>query len=433
MRRLSRRPFARNLIIFMSGAAIAQALSLIASPVLTRLYNPEAFGVFAVFTTIVFVLGLTVTGRYEQAIVLPNSERDAASLLGLSFLSTVVVTTGIAILIWLSGATIANWLSVPELIAWLWLIPPYLFTIGVFNSLNYWSTRRNRFSRLSVAQMLHGGSTIGLQILAGFARFNVMGLIGGKVIGQALASVVLFLQVWREDGLKSDRSFSLTQLRELAYQHRDFPRYGMPQALVNALSVNLFTLVMSPFFGPSVVGYYALTQRVLALPTRLLGDSIRQVFFPKASELIRSGGDVYRVWRMTTLGLLAVGLIPFSVILLFGPQLFAFIFGAEWYQAGVYARLLVPWTYVSLANPPSVMMMPVLNKQGAYMGYELISLLSRAVAIIAGVAMGSEIAAVTLFSATGFCLNAGLIVYVMMLTRQIKPAQQVLFNLARSD
>ena len=45
--------FAKNVITLISGTAIAQALSLIFSPIISRIYNPEDFGFFAIFMSVV--------------------------------------------------------------------------------------------------------------------------------------------------------------------------------------------------------------------------------------------------------------------------------------------------------------------------------------------------------------------------------------------
>lgn len=399
----------------MSGAAAAQILTVAASPILSRLYEPADFGLFALFVSVVSLLETVVTGRYERAIVLPDNEADAANLLALSLLFTGIVSGGTAVFIWLSGGAIAEWFGAAELTATLWFIPIYLLAAGVYNSLNFWSTRHMQFRRLSVSQVFRAGGTTGIQIALGVLRGG--GLISGKVIGQTAASGVLFFQIWRDDRSRLRRLVSAARFLPLARQYRDFPRYGAPQALLNALSLSVFTFLITPAFGPVVVGYYALTQKVMGLPARLLGEAIRQVFFPKASELAQTGGDLFRFLRTTTLGLMAVGVLPALIVLLFGPQLFAFVFGDEWYQAGVYAQLLTPWTYIALANPPSVMMIPILNKQSVYMNYEILSLVCRAAVIFIGVAMGSDVVAVALYSAVGFFLNASLILYVLLLTR----------------
>lgn len=418
MQRLTHSIFARNVIIFMSGAAIAQVFNVAASPILSRLYEPAAFGLFAFFISTVTLLEIAVTGRYEQAIVLPENEEDAANVMGLALLLTSSLSVGAILLVWFGGTAFAHAFGVPELVPWLWLIPPYLFVTGIYNSLNYWSTRHKQFSRLSISQIFRAGGTVGIQILVGFIRGGAVGLIGGKVVGQSLASVSLFLQVWRDDRHKLHRLVSWGRFKTVARRYRDFPRYGAPQALLNSLSLGVFTFLMTPFFGPTVVGYYALTKKVLGLPARLLGEAIRQVFFPKATELMQTGGDVYRFLLMTTFGLLAIGSVPTLIVVLFGPQLFAFVFGAEWYRAGIYAQVLMPWTYIALANPPSVMMIPILNKQSAHMVYEIVSLVSRIAAIFAGVAIGNDIWAIAIFSLVGVLLNGSLIVYMLWLTKQ---------------
>ena len=68
----------------MTGTGLAQAIPIAISPILTRIYTPEEFGVFALYMAIASILTVLVTGRYEMAILLPKKDRDAMSLVALS-------------------------------------------------------------------------------------------------------------------------------------------------------------------------------------------------------------------------------------------------------------------------------------------------------------------------------------------------------------
>ena len=80
--------FVKNVITLVTGTALAQAIPLAVSPILTRIYSPEDFGILALFLGISSVFSVVVTGRYEFAITLPLKDEDARPILWLScFLS----------------------------------------------------------------------------------------------------------------------------------------------------------------------------------------------------------------------------------------------------------------------------------------------------------------------------------------------------------
>jgi len=67
----SKSDFKKNVLTLMAGTTIAQAIPIAISPILTRLYTPEEFGLFALFLAIVSIFGVVATMRYEMAIVQP--------------------------------------------------------------------------------------------------------------------------------------------------------------------------------------------------------------------------------------------------------------------------------------------------------------------------------------------------------------------------
>ena len=72
--------FGRGVAVLGGGAAAAQAIAVAASPILTRLYSPADFGVLAVYTSLVSLLGAVAALSYHQAIPLPEIEFDRSPL-----------------------------------------------------------------------------------------------------------------------------------------------------------------------------------------------------------------------------------------------------------------------------------------------------------------------------------------------------------------
>jgi O-antigen/teichoic acid export membrane protein len=75
----------------MTGTTIAQAIPIAISPILTRLYSPDDFGIFALYMSITSITGVVSTGRYELAVMLPKKDEDAMNIAVLSVFIALVV------------------------------------------------------------------------------------------------------------------------------------------------------------------------------------------------------------------------------------------------------------------------------------------------------------------------------------------------------
>lgn len=415
--RLARDGFLRNVLVLMTGTAFAQALTFAMAPVLTRLYDPASFGVFGLFTSLVGIVGVVATGGYHLAIVLADDDGDAVNVLALA--AGITGCVSLASLVLVAGAVRTNWLPSlaggdPTISALVWWLPPAVLAIGLFNGLNYWFTRKRRFAQLSSARLLQTATAVGTQTAAGLLGFGAAGLVVGQVAGQVLSSLSLVGRLWRRDEPLLRRTVRPDRVRRLAGVHRDFPRYSSPQALLNALSQNIPALLLAASFTPATVGFYLLAHRLLALPTSLVRQSVRQVFYERVNSVpqrLRA-----RLLLRTTASLALIGLLPALLVVAFAPALFEIVLGAGWREAGVYARYLTLWLYVAFLNPPSVMMFPVLNAQRAHLGIEVVFLGVRAAALLAGGYLGSAVLAVALFAAAGAVFNLVLIGYAFWRT-----------------
>ena len=186
--------------------------------------------------------------------------------------------------------------------------------------------------------------------------------------------------------------------------------YRAPQVFLNVVSQSLPVLMLTSFFGPASAGFYSLGRRVLSMPTQLIGNSVGDVFYPRIAEAANNGENLTRMIIKATLALAAVGIIPFGIVMAFGPWLFEFVFGSDWVVAGEYARWIALWTLCAFINRPSVRAIPVLNLQDWFLVYEIISLAARVVALLLGFYLfKSDTSAIMLFSLSGVVLNAFLI------------------------
>ena len=113
-----------------------------------------------------------------------------------------------------------------------------------------------------------------------------------------------------------------------------------------------------------------------------------------------------------------MGAIPTLIIVAFGPLLFEFVFGSQWHKAGVFAPWLVIWWYSAFCNVPSGKMVPVLGLQAFFLGFEVVAVTLRFMALAAGAILGNDITAIAYFSVMSTFLNIFLISYIFEYARR---------------
>ena len=406
--------FSKDVLKLVSGTTFAQALVIIASPLLTRLFSPEAFGLLAIFTSITKVLGVVSCLRYEFAIMLPDNERDAVNLLALC----VGIVTGISLLslpfFLIFEPAIVSALNAPGLAGHLWLVSPFVFVSGLFVALNYWNSRTRRYGRLSVARVLSSVAITGGQLAAGAAGIGTGGaLIGASAFGQGVATGVLGAQILRDDHRRFRRLFSLERVRAVLVRYKRFPLYDSWSGLLNVSSWQLPSLLLPIFFSPVQVGYYALAFRLIVLPMDLIGGAIQQVFFQRASNAERDG-DLASLTESVFTVLLRIGLFPMLTLSLIGEELFSIVFGAAWAEAGLYTQLLAVWAVVWFISSPLSTIYMVQEKQTFGLLVNAANFVTRLAALIAGGLLGSARIAILLFGVSGIAVYGYLCVRLLM-------------------
>ena len=363
--------FARGVGVLVGGTAGAQALMVLAAPVLTRLYSPEDFGLLAVFTAILALLAVIAAGRYELAIPLPESDQDAANITVLGFVLVLLTSllTFAVFLLW--PQAIADALNAPTLAPYLWLIPFGVLFASTYEVFSKWAVRRKQFPTIARTRIVQALGTLGVQL--GAYKLGVAALLGGHAAGQGLGASGLALSAFKRPEF---RECSLAGLRQQASRYRKFPLYSTWTALFNTASLQLAPIMFVAIYGAAVAGLYALTLRILSMPGSLIGNAVGSVFLSSAPAARRDGTLKDLVEKLHA-RLAMAGALPLMVLLFFGPDLFELVFGAEWRKAGVYAQWMAPWIYLQFQWSPLSMLSSVLELQGQALISQILTFVAR--------------------------------------------------------
>lgn len=376
--------FLRNVAKLISGLAAAQGLSILVSPILTRLYSREVFGTTALFMAIALVWNVMATGRYHMALIPPKEDREAANVLVLSLLATALNTVLVTVGVWLLGPLVAGALRLPELGGLLWLLPPTVAARGAFQTFQYWAARQGRFGHVARAQFHQGlvGTTAVLAAGAGgWATATMMVL--GRLVGLTGSAALL-----AGDALRRSRpalaGVSLRGIVAAARRYCKFPLVSSWGTVLHMASYMVSLGLMGWFFGPVVVALYALVERVMYTPLTLVANSIGQVFYQRASETRHANGDMGALTLGLFRRLLALGTLPLALTAVGGGHLFAFAFGPQWAEAGLYAQVLSIYALSRLLVEPLLNLCLVQGRQEIELVYCVAMLVTRIVAVLVG-------------------------------------------------
>jgi O-antigen/teichoic acid export membrane protein len=344
-----------NVLTLMTGTTIAQAIPIAATPILTRIYSPDDFGILALFTSLTAILGVVATGRYEMAILLPKKEEEALNIVYLSAFITTLFSLVLFVLVFLFDTQIAVLLGDSRIAVWLYLAPVSVWFLGMYNALNLYNVRHKNYRDVSVSMVTKSSGLVAVQVIVGYLKAGAAGLIWGQVVSYISGNLVLLRKLTKKYSIFETCNPKI--MKEVAATYVRFPKFTLPGNLMNAVSLNAINFLISNVYTTFALGHFSLASRMLGVPTRVLGSSISQVYFQKISEVKNLEKDVLRVFTKTLKRLVSVSTPIFIAAYFLVEPTFAFIFGEEWRVAGTYAKIIVPLAgirFVSSALSPSL-------------------------------------------------------------------------------
>ena len=382
---LFRSEYIRNISKVSIGVLIAQTLSILLSPIITRLYSPSEFGVFSLYVSIVLVIEVCACLRYEMTIVLAEDEEKASRLFWLSSLIMSLISILVAIVVLclfvISRYQILSFSFWNEIYI---LMPLSVFAISAVNILTLWCTRKKYFSLLTFIQ---AGLVIINNILSILAGLYISGkgeyLIYSQLSSYVIIALIAGIIVANKDkGLF--KNLSIRRFRELFLEYKRMALYNTPASVVNIFSQRLPAYTFPRAYGLTSVGYYDLVYRILKLPSQVVGNAIRNVFFQKASEDYKTYGTFAEPLSNNVKALVRLSILPFCLIGAFSTWLFPVIFGSEWVDSGWYVIALLPWLATSFIVVPISSAVSITSQDNKFFKLQVYCLIVRIIVIVLG-------------------------------------------------
>ena len=344
MKKLLKSEFSRNVVTLMTGTTFAQLIPLLLMPLISRLFSPEEFGLFAFYFSLVSFFLVISNGRYDMAILLPKEDKDAVNILALAFSILVGVCLILFIVLFFFGNNIQDMINKPELNDWLIFIPLCVFSASGYKILTYWSNRKKRFKNTSLSVVTQATSRSGTLFVGGLLRNNFFsgsesiycffktifkkdyvlpsGVtpvgIGSFIVSYLVGFTLSFFYLL-VGFLKNDRyllkEINKDKIKFLAKKHDKFPKINSLHAMTDEFKNSVITFIISYAFSDIILGFYSMTYRVLRAPLSVIGNSFSQVFLQKSAEMHANKQNFVPLIQSTIKKLALIGLPIFIPIL----------------------------------------------------------------------------------------------------------------------
>ncbi len=367
----------KDVFVGVAGASAAQAISFVLVPVVARLFSPEHFGIAATFLGVFAIVSSISTLRYEQAVLLPKSEKEAKDITLLSLcILCLSVLFSIILLIFVKNYFIDE-TSFSEGWHWYVLLPLFLFVSGLTNIMISWGTRLKMFGLMATTDaastLLVSGSRIGSGLIFGS---SVSGLLIGSLIGNISKLFLMSGKGVSKIIISSFYRIRPNNLKEMLLKYYDFPVYMAPTGFIREFKENLPLLGLTFLFSAQVVGFYAMASRLVRLPVSVVSMPVRRVYIQKASELIQNyTRELCKLLVKYSLFLFLVGVVPFVLLSLYAEEIFAYVLGDGWSFAGAYAEVMSFWLFSVFILTPSAATFVVMRKQKIWMYFQIAGVL----------------------------------------------------------
>lgn len=384
--------FSKNVFTLLTGNFIAQLIPLLLTPILSRLFSPEEFGLFAFYISIISFFTVISTGRYELAILLPKKNEEGINVMALCFVILIPLSLLLFLVVFFFENQLLELLRKPGLKGWLYYLPITIFLASTYTIFTYWSNRNKRFKDTSFGAVSLATSKVGVNLYGGLLKFDVFsgtqsflsffksifhksyvipvgltpigmgGLVLGTFFGYLLSACYFVARFLKKDSYLM-KEISWIGIKKMAKKHDKFPKINSIHALTDQLKNSGVVYVISYMFSDIILGFYSMTLRVLTGPLASVTSSFTQVFLQQAASDYANEQNFIQLIKKTISKLSLIALPIFLPILFFGPQIFSFVLGDKWEVAGLYAQFLTPWLFLRFVVSPVLQIAVVIERQ----------------------------------------------------------------------
>jgi teichuronic acid exporter len=343
----------RDLTMLVSGSIGSQVILLLATPILSRIYKPEAFGYLSIYMSIMLVCGVASTGKYELAVSIPESEEEGVHLAQATLLINSIASVLLFVLFFSFQERLAGLVNVSKDESALLLFIPLSIWLNAYISIfTHWVYRKKLFAVNSLYIVFSAICLTLSNIAISFTEFRMFGLVYSYILSQFLSIGFYLFMLMRKNVLLELLNIpkSLVAFFSTMKKFSSFPRYQLFSQVLLTLSAQLVPILLARFYAPNIVGQFSLANRVSSVPVVAFGSSFSNIFKIHAIDDNVTKGNCYSLFMNLFKKLALISFLPFLILVFWGEYIFAFFLGENWALAGRFASLLSIYLFLDLVT-----------------------------------------------------------------------------------
>lgn len=327
------------------GTGLSQLIFVLITPILTRIFSPDDLGTLGAYLSLLSVIVIFLTGRYEMAVVFCKTESYAAAVIKFALIRSVVaalIINLIFVLIFFSWPQAQPFISDYYL---LFVIFGAL-VLAFYNIAVQATLRDAEYLSISLGRIAHSVSFGALGIASAFLfKPTFLLLCLSDLIARGVAFGLIVRNTFRH-------GVNPTPLKVARQRYARFSRFEQMTATLSVLSIQSPMILIPLIFDAATAGLYFIVFRAVMSPVSLISNAVFDVFKVEATQLVHDTGTCQPLVIYTVSRLFLLGLVPAALLAVFGKVLFVTVFGADWAVAGLYAQILAPSVLLRFVAAP---------------------------------------------------------------------------------
>lgn len=253
----------------------AQVVSLIVSIILARILMPEEYGVIALVMVFITIANVFVTAGIPSALI---QKKDADDLdFSSVFYFNFVLSLVIYLILFFVSPVIADFYESSQLNLIIRILGIRIIVASVNSVQHAYVSRKMIFKKYFLSTFFGTVISAIAGIIMAYTGCGVWALVAQYMINTIVDTIVLFFTIsW-----KPKLMFSLKRTIKLF-------KFGwkiLVQSLLDALSIQLRSLIVGKVYTKSDLGYYTKGQQFPSLIITNINASISSVLFPAVSNI----------------------------------------------------------------------------------------------------------------------------------------------------
>jgi O-antigen/teichoic acid export membrane protein len=353
--------FAKNVGTLTVGTTIAQLITLVTTPVLSRMFTPADYGLAALFSSVTTITATLVALSYPIRIMLPKAKDEAWHLAVFAVFCSITLGVGMLVSTLVLPSSTFVFLGLSSLERWLGVAISVGVLMALINVVNCWFNRNEQFKYMAALKITQSVIVAASGLLMGLMSVNM-----GLIYAQIIAVVGVFFAFTFFSSIEVKKT-TVIELVTAAKKHKSALFHLYPSALLDVVTTQLPVFLITLWFATDMAGQYRMAYSLLALPAGLVGTAISQVFYQRFSTVWPDSKKAQQLLFKTIATLSMLGVVPFAIIFMAGEEIFSFALGEAWAVAGQMSSVLALLAFFSLIHSSTSTTYIVLSMERFFM------------------------------------------------------------------